>query len=220
MNEKPIVLSVCDRSGVMVQPWADAGWECWCVDITHPPGEREVAPGLFHVGADVRHWLPPMRRYAIVFTFPPCTHLASSGARWFRSKGLRGLIDGLELVERCRSLCEWSSAPWMLENPVGTLSTYWRKPDFSFDPFEYGGYLDPPGDAYTKRTCLWVGNGFVIPESNPVWPIEGSRMHTLPATDDRAEMRSVTPAGFAKAVFLANHEAASRRLGMTAGVLT
>jgi hypothetical protein len=76
-------------------------------------------------------WLPPPRRYAIVFAFPPCTHFAVSGARWFQEKGMNGLTEALEVVEACRSICEWSEAPWMFENPVSTLSSYWRRPGFS-----------------------------------------------------------------------------------------
>jgi hypothetical protein len=92
----------------------------------------------------------------------------------------------------------------MIENPVGRLSTCWRKPDYQFDPCDYGAYLDPPGDTYTKRTCLWTGAGFVMPKPDPVLPLEGSRMHLLPPSDDRANLRSETPAGFALAVFKAN----------------
>jgi hypothetical protein len=116
-----VVLSLCDRTGNMVQPWADAGHECWCVDIQHD-GDT-VRDGIRFISADVRRFLPP-KETAIVFAFPPCTNLAVSGARWFQEKGLYGLSDGLELVARCAAICEWSGSPWMLENPVGTLSTY------------------------------------------------------------------------------------------------
>lgn len=173
------VLSLCDRTGNMLRPWADAGYDCLAVDIQHTGDE--VREGIRYVGADVRYWIPPRGEYVAVFAFPPCTNLAVSGARWFKDKGLRGLIDGLELVERCRAICEWSGAPWMLENPVSTLSTYWRKPDHLFDPCEYGGYLIPPGDAYTKRTCLWVGGGFTMPPKRPVQPTLGSMMHLTTA---------------------------------------
>lgn len=196
-----IVLSLCDRTGVMVQPWLDAGYECWIVDTRHPPGvHRDGA--LVRVGADVAGWLPPRRDYRIAFSFPPCTNLASSGARWFKDKGLAGLADALRVVEACRDICEWTEAPWMLENPHGTLSTYWRKSDHSFDPCDFGAWVD--GDAYTKRTHLWVGGGFVMPPRRPVAPTLGSKMHLLGQTDDRADLRSVTPAGFARAVFEAN----------------
>lgn len=202
MADKGTVLSLCDRTGNMVRPWAEAGFECICVDIQHETTRREG--NITFVGADIRDWLPPPRRYAIVFAFPPCTNLAVSGAGWFRQKGLGGLTEGVELVEACRRICVWSEAPWMIENPVSVLSSYWRKPDHSFDPCDYGGYLDPEGDRYTKKTCLWTGNGFVMPDTRPVSPTEGSKMHRLPPSADRGDLRSVTPAGFARAVMEAN----------------
>jgi hypothetical protein len=195
------VLSLCDRTGNMVKPWADAGFECICVDLQHQ-GERREG-NVWFVGADVCRYLPP-RDLRIVFAFPPCTHLAVSGARWFQSKGIGSLANAFEVLDRCRAICEWSGAPWMLENPVGVIASYWRKPDHAFNPCDFGGYLNPPGDAYTKKTCLWTGGGFVMPCPRPVLALEGSRMHLMPPSGDRANMRSETPMGFARAVFEAN----------------
>lgn len=190
-----IVLSLFDFTGAMVKPWADAGYDCICVDIQHPEGER-LEGGILKVGADVREYLPPREPIAAVFAFPPCTHLAVSGARWFQGKGLGKLAESVALFHHAVRLCEWSDAPYFIENPVSTISTYWRKPDVAFDPCDYG-------DPYTKKTCLWLGNGFTMPPKTPVLPLEGSRMHLLPPSDDRANLRSATPPGFARAVF--NH---------------
>lgn len=161
------VLSLCDVSTVMVQPWHRAGYRCVCVDIQHPEGWTQVDERLWLVGADLNWWLPERTNYKIVFAFPPCTHLAVSGARWFHSKGIRGFADAISLVDRCRNICEWSGAPWLLENPVGTLSSYWRKPDYIFDPCDFGGYLTPPADAYTKKTCIWSGGGLEVARTTP-----------------------------------------------------
>lgn len=199
------MLSLCDRTTVMVQPWAAAGYECVCVDLQHEPGEAREG-NVVRVGVDLRTWLPPRADYAIVFAFPPCTHLAVSGARWFKAKGLRGLIEGLELVERCREIAEWSEAPWMLENPVSTISSYWRKPDAAFHPCDFAGYLDDARDAYNKKTCLWTGGGFVMPEPRRLEPADKrSPMWLMGPSADRGDLRSVTPEGFARAVFEANH---------------
>ncbi len=184
-------------------PWAEAGFLCYCVDIQHPPGEKRDG-NIVRVGADVREWLPPFGPVKILFAFPPCTHVAVSGARWFRDKGLGALIDSLELFDAAVRLAEWTRAPYMIENPVSTVSTYWRNPDYTFQPCDYGKYLSPPGDAYTKRTCLWTGNGFKIPQPRRVTPTEGSRMHRLSSSSKRAMLRSETPMGFARAVFRAN----------------
>lgn len=192
-----IVLSLCDRTGVMVQPWLEAGYECWIVDTQHREGYHRDGL-LTRVGRPVEA-LPDSLELAIVFAFPPCTHLAVSGARWFRDKGLEALYDSLGLVIACKRICEASGAPWLLENPVGTLSTYWRKPDYTFQPWQYG-------DTYTKKTCLWTGGGFVMPPAWHATPPTGTRatVHLMPPSADRGDKRSVTPEGFARAVFQAN----------------
>ena len=206
---RPIVVSLFDLTGNMVMPWADVGFLCYCVDMQHPPGEHREG-NIVRVGADVREWLPPFGPIKILFAFPPCTHVAVSGARWFQDKGLRGLIDSLELFDAAVRLAEWTKAPYMIENPVSTVSSYWRKPDYVFNPCDYGGYLSPIADAYTKKTCLWTGNGFVMPRLRSVAPVEGSRMHRLPPSPHRSSLRSETPRGFAQAVYEANHRARKR----------
>lgn len=196
------VLSLFDFSGVMVTPWADAGYDCYIVDIKHPPGVNPVARNVTAVGCDVADLDLPDIDWRIAFAFPPCTHLATSGARWFRRKGLRPTIAALTSVADTIDLLGSLRCPWMIENPRGMLNTYWRDRDFEFDPCDFGGYLDPPGDAYTKRTYLWVGNGFVMPVPRPVTPTEGSKILRL--WSSQREERERTPAGFARAVFTAN----------------
>jgi hypothetical protein len=198
-----IVLSLFDYSGNMVRPWAEAGYTCYCIDLRHPPGKTREGNIIF-INADIREWLPPFAKVRILFCFPPCTDLAVSGARWFKDKGLGALIRSLQLFDTSVRIAEWSNAPYMIENPVSVVSTHWRKPDYMFDPCDYGGYLEPHGDAYTKRTCLWTGNGFVMPNPNRVQPILGSRMHRFGPSSKRANLRSETPRGFAQAVFNAN----------------
>jgi hypothetical protein len=85
----------------------------------------------------------------------------------------------------------------MVENPVSVISSHYRRPDSTFDPCDYG-------DPWTKKTCLWVGSGFVMPPKRPVEPTMGSRMHLMPPSADRGNRRSETPLGFARAVFEAN----------------
>jgi hypothetical protein len=197
-----LVLSLCDRTGIMVKPWADAGYECLCVDMQHK-GVSKVGNITF-VGADVRDWLPPLSEYRIVFAFPPCTHLATSGARWFKDKGLSKLAEAIDIVDRCRLICEWTGAPYAIENPVSTLSTYWRKPDYTFNPYDFTAF--ELGDNYTKKTCLWTGGGFVMPPVNMAPDLDkpDNRIHLAPPTASRGDIRSMTPKGFAQAVFLSN----------------
>jgi len=198
-----IVLSLCDYTGNMVSLWMAVGYECWIVDSRHEPGEHRDGL-LVRVGADVRDWLPPRLDYVIAFAFPPCTHLAVSGARWFRGKGLRALSESIDIFGACVDRCQWTDAPWMVENPVSVISSHYRKPDYTFDPCDYG-------DPWTKRTCLWIGNGFVMPPKLRVPPTMGSKIHLMPPSPDRGHLRSLTPMGFAQAVYEANNLICSER---------
>ena len=173
--------------------------------------EANPHPLRDHVTADVSNFdWHSMRQLAqadigMVFAFPPCTDLASSGARWWKSKGLGRLIEALQLVEACRRICDESGAPYMIENPVGSLSKYWRDPDYTFHPVHYAGYApDPETDGYSKKTCLWTGGGFVMPDRKPGEPNLGAMIYRMPPSEDRADKRSETPLGFAYAVFAAN----------------
>ncbi len=199
-----VVLSLCDLSGNMVKPWAQAGYECWCVDLQHE-GDTTI-DGIRYIGADVRRFLPP-KQIEICFAFPPCTNLACSGARWFANKGLYALADGLEIVARCAAVCEWSEAPWLLENPVSTLATYWRKPDYSFQPWNFG-------DLESKKTCLWTGGGFVMPAFECVQRPVNVResVFRMPPSANRSNLRSETFGGFAEAVFRANSKPQSEKV--------
>lgn len=143
----------------MVQPWLDAGFEAITVDLQ----DADCAPGRRHVVDDVCAISPALiaaLRPVFVCAFPPCTDMAVSGARWFQSKGMGAIIQALQIADACRKICEASGARWFVENPVSTLATYWRKPDYSFNPCDFAGYADEPdADAYTKKTCLWAGGG-------------------------------------------------------------
>ena len=194
-----IALSFFDYSGVMMRPWAEAGYECWCLDILHEELRAEWVGGgdVIFCPWDAREGFETFAQISFVAFFPPCDHLAVSGARWFQGKGLRKLAESIELFAIAAEIAEKLGAPYLIENPVSTISTYWRKPDYTFDPCDYG-------DPYTKKTCLWTGNGFVMPPKNPIEPTDGSKMHKLPPGPERKQIRSQTPEGFARAVFEAN----------------
>lgn len=198
-----IVLSLCDKTGNMTLPWIEAGYEAITVDLQEQVNPH---PRRRHIVKDVRDlpWdFASDEGVSIAFAFPPCTHLASSGARWFKNKGLDALIEALQIVSACRRICEEVGAPWMLENPVGTLATYWRKPDHHFHPCQFTAF--ELGDNYTKKTCLWTGGGFVMPDPAALDLGEpDDRIHKKSPGADRANFRSATPMGFARAVFKAN----------------
>ena len=201
------VLCLYDKTGNMARPWVEAGYKAILVDLQHPPGVREDG-SVTTVGVDIRSgWLPPREmidRVAFVAAFPPCDHLAVSGSRWFKGKGLRKLALSIDLFATAAELCEWLDAPYIIENPVSTISSYWRKPDAIFHPHHFT--LLEPEDNYTKTTCLWTGGGFVMPSSCQDFTlgIPDDRIHKCAQGPDRQNFRSATPMGFARAVFQAN----------------
>ena len=199
-----VALFLFDKTGSMARPWAEAGYTCYCVDIQHPAGARRDG-NIVWVGADIHRWLPPIaERIAFVAAFPPCTHLAVSGARWFKGKGLYALADSIALFARAAEICEASGAPYLIENPVSTIASYWRKADYTFHPWWFTRHN--PADNYTKKTCLWTGAGFVMPERMEAEGLGApdNRIHFASPGDERANFRSATPLGFARAVFEAN----------------
>lgn len=212
MSGKKVVISLFDRTGIMVAPWLSAGCECWIVDVCHPAafdtnGITPQSERLNLVHHDLTTpWLFPGRRedVAIVFCFPPCDHLAVSGARWFKGKGLRALARSVQLFASASEFCLWTGAPYCIENPVSAISSHWRKPDYTFSPHHFTGYHE--NDNYTKKTCLWTGNGFVTPRpfKRKGLPEPDHRIHHASPGPNRSRVRSMTPKGFAMAVFQAN----------------
>lgn len=224
----PVIISLFDLTGVMVAPWLAAGYECHIIDLQHKPGTHrdKKTPRLVRIGADLRAgWIPPREiidRVVFLMGFPECTNVAVSGAAHFIKKGPRGLALGLDLFATCKELGEWLGVPYAIENPVSTLASYCGKPDYYFNPYEYGGYLPEndrhprwpdhiaPRDAYPKKTCLWTGGGFIMPPPRPVTPEPGySQQHTKLGGKSlkTKNIRSATPRGFAKAVFESNQPA-------------
>lgn len=206
---KDTIVCLFDDSGNLFDDWVAVGYEVVCVDVLCPPeGERIGRRRRVHADLTKPLALTDLGLteddVAFVSCHPPCDHLAVSGARWFKGKGLRPLARSIEMFATAAEFCESTRAPYMIENPVSTISTYWRKPDHIYNPCEYTGYES--ADNYTKKTCLWVGNGFVMPPANrdeTLGPPD-NRIHAAPPGPMRAYFRSVTPKGFGRAVFESN----------------
>lgn len=202
---KPVAIFLYELSGQSAAPFAAAGWNCYCIDIAH---ERDRTEGNIHfIKADARHWKPTkdmVVRCQFFAAFPPCDHLAISGSRWFKGKGLHTLSDAIELFAVAAEWAEFLEVPYFIENPVSTISTYWRKPDHTFDPWQFTGWA--ANDNYTKNTCLWTGGGFVMPPVSALpGPLKDKFIRDMPGKGrDRANARSVTPVGFMRAVYAAN----------------
>jgi len=208
------VLSLYDFTGVMVAPWLEIA-DCTIVDLLHPEGITEATSSSPRkIGVNMLEWGAD-DAYDVVFAFPPCTDLAVTGNRWFHHPDRKGRIKtqadidaGMALVGAARRIIsECRPDYWFLENPISKIATLWRKPDYYFHPYEFGGYLDPPSEGYTKRTCLWRNEGWPELAKKFVPVLKELYLRDLPPSKRKA-IREKTPAGFAQAVF----EALSPRL--------
>jgi len=231
---KQIVISLYDFTGEALKPWAEAGYACYAFDIQHLDTKVEgYANGGFirYEGLDLHDFSTYQdlffrfngRKVAFGMAFPVCTDLAVSGAAWFKKKAEADPLFQQRAAQHaidCASLFDDLGCPYFIENPVSVLATKWRKPDHTFHPYEYGGYIVKDDaqhplwpdyiadrDAYPKKTCLWTGNGFVMPPKVPVEPETGHSRQHLKLGGKSAKtknIRSATPRGFAIAVMAAN----------------
>jgi hypothetical protein len=150
------ILVACEFSGIIRDAFRKRGHDAWSCDLL--PTE---APG-FHLTGDVRRWLYdlyPQSRWDMLIAFPPCTYLASSGARWFKDRR-EAQKTALSFV---RELMNAPVERIAIENPIGVISTQIRKPDQIIQPWQFG-------HPETKATCLWLKD---LPKLQPTNIVEG-----------------------------------------------
>lgn len=198
---KDAIISLCDYTGIFTQPWRDAGYKAIHIDP-----QRDDNGTILEMIPVIREAVLS-GRVAFVAGFPPCTDVAVSGSRHFaakRDKDIHFQAKAALVAEQCRMIGEISGAPWFFENPVSVFSSIFGKPNYTFNPHDYTGYCD--NDNYTKKTCLWTGGGFVMPKPlrDLSLGLPDDRIHKAPPGPNRANFRSATPVGFARAVFESN----------------
>jgi len=176
------ILVACEFSGIVRDEFRALGHDAISCDLE--PSER---PGPHYQG-DVRDLLG--EPWDMVLAFPPCTHLCVSGARWFAEKRADGRQQ--EAVDFFMLFARLDCPRIAIENPVGIMSTVWRKPDQIIQPWMFG-------HGETKATCLWLKG---LPPLVPTNIVEGrvGRVWREPPSPDRARIRSKTFPGIAKAM--------------------
>lgn len=132
------VLVACEYSGRVRDAFIERGHDAVSADLE----ETQSSLGPHHLG-DVRDILQDP--WDMLIAFPPCTHLAASGARWWPQKQKQQQ----EAIGFFMELANANVEKIAIENPIGIMSTKWRKPDQIIQPYEHG-------DPYTKSTCLWL----------------------------------------------------------------
>lgn len=189
----PKILVGCEYSGVVREAFRTRGFNAYSCDLL----DSDV-PSKYHLKCDIMTILED--KWDLAVFFPPCTHLASSGAKWFDEKrkdgrqqaGIKFFLD----LYNCPipRIC--------IENPIGIMSTELRKPDQIIQPYFFG-------DPFKKSTCLWLKNLPKLEPTNIVKPgpqhvtKSGKSMpawYNIPPIADRWKIRSKTFQGLADAM--------------------
>lgn len=180
------VLVACEFSGVVREAFGLRGHDCMSCDLL--PTEKEGGNISPHWKGDVFECLEMEGPFDLMIAFPPCTHLAVSGARWFRDKQ----AEQTEAIAFFMKLVNAPVRRIAIENPVGIMSTHYRKPDQIIQPWQFG-------HGETKATCLWLKG---LSKLQPTRIVNGRvpRVHYASPGPDRWKERSRTLPGVAQAM--------------------
>lgn len=175
------ILVGCEFSGIVRDAFRSRGHDAWSCDLL----DSETDP-RFHFVTDVRNLLA--QSWDMGIFHPPCTHLAVSGARWFKGRE-KQQKEALDFV---RELMEAPIPRIAIENPIGVISTRIRRPDQIIQPWMFG-------HGEVKATCLWLKN---LPGLKPTKKVKGrkARVYLEPPSAERWKNRSRTYRGIADAM--------------------
>ena len=174
------ILIACEFSGIVREAFAKLGHDAWSCDLldSEIPGNHIKGDVLKHLNCG----------WDMMIAHPPCTHLAVSGARWFKDKK-KEQFEALEFVKK---LLDAPIKKICLENPISIISSHIRKPNQIIQPWMFGC-------GETKATCLWLKG---LPKLNPTNIVAGreARVHRMQPSVDRWKERSKTYKGIAEAM--------------------
>lgn len=178
------VLVACEESQAVTSELRRLGHEAYSCDIIPCSGGHPE----WHLQVDALQLLK--LQWDMILAFPPCTHLAVSGAKYFKEKRLDGRQQAA--IWFFMRFVDADCPRIAIENPIGIMSTCYRKPDQIIQPWQFG-------HGETKRTCLWLKG---LPPLEPTQVVSGrqQRVWRMPPGPDRAKLRSKTYPGVAKAM--------------------
>ena len=178
------ILISCEESGIVTSEFRKKGFEAYSCDVLPTSGDHPE----WHYQQDVTELLK--EKWSLIIAFPPCTHLAAAGARWFEQKREDGRQQkAIDFFMKFANLdCKYIA----IENPVGIMSTHYRKPDQVIQPWQFG-------HGETKKTCLWLKGLPKLKATNIVSGRE-QRVWKMPQSKDRSKLRSKTLLGIAEAM--------------------
>jgi hypothetical protein len=191
-----IAIIGCEESQEICKALRELGVEAYSCDLQPCSGNHPE----WHFQEDIFEILKRIKFDLGIF-HPPCTYLTISANKWYKDQPKRksGALVGAErrrareeAIEFFMKLMNADIPHIAIENPVGIMSTRFRKPDQTIQPWMFG-------HGETKATCLWLKG---LPKLIPTNIVSGreQRLHKLPPTKDRAKLRSKTYEGIAKAI--------------------
>ena len=214
------ILVACEESQAVTIELRKLGHEAYSCDIIDQSGghpewhiQQDVLPLLngrceFMTNDGIKHYIND--RWDMIIAFPPCTYLTVTGNRWFNiekygDRAIQRQKDREQAIGFFMRIANADCDKIAVENPVGIMSTKWRKPDQIIHPYQFG-------DSFEKKTCLWLRGLPLLKHTNIVEPPprthfdSGKSMPTWYADlwhlpkDERARIRSITYPGIAKAM--------------------
>ena len=198
------VLVACEESQRVCIAFRERGHNAFSCDIEPCSGGHPE----WHLQQDV---LPLLKeKWDMIIAFPPCTYLTVTGNRWFNidrygEKAIQRHKDRKDAIDFFMAFANANCEKIAIENPVGIMSSEWRKPNQIINPWQFG-------DAFEKKTCLWLKG---LPELQPTNIVEipprkkfdsGKSMPSWYAEawhlpkEERAKLRSKTFPGIARAM--------------------
>lgn len=184
MSGRMKILVACEESQAVTIELRRLGHEAYSCDIIPCSGGHPE----WHLQVDALELLK--MRWDMIIAFPPCTNLAVSGARYFKEKQADGRQQAS--VEFFMQFANADCKRIAIENPIGIMSTRYRKPDQIIQPWQFG-------HGETKATCLWLKG---LPKLQPTDIVTGreQRIWKMPPGPERAKLRSKTYLGVARAM--------------------
>ena len=178
------ILVACEESQAVTIELRRLGHEAYSCDVQPCSGGHPE----WHLQVDALELLK--MKWDMILAFPPCTHLAVSGARYFEQKRKDGRQQAA--IDFFMQFANADCSKIAIENPVGIMSTYYRKPDQIIQPWQFG-------HGETKKTCLWLKG---LPPLISTEIVEGreQRIWKMPPSEDRAKNRAKTFPGIARAM--------------------
>lgn len=199
------ILVACEESQAVTIEFRKLGYNAYSNDIIECSGGHPE----WHIQDDSLKVIS-REKWDMIIAFPPCTYLTVTGNRWFNiekygEKAIKRHKDRDLAIDFFKAIYNADCEKIAIENPVGIMSTQLRKPDQIIQPYQFG-------DAFEKKTCLWLKGLLNLKETNAVEPPERVKFEsgkTMPSwyaeawklpKDERAKLRSKTFPGIAKAM--------------------